>query len=199
MVADIPPVDVMCRTSSRSVEKRLSWSPGQILAFKDHQIAVALDFPAQRLQPRRPVRHNVIELRVKRGDGGIGKIGGQLIVVINENDRHNRTRPHEFIADVEHLRHVGEVDRRKLHGRRAVLRADEVAVDAIAPVTDVPVAGHLGMAFAQPLVGEIWDHGFELLIAGRVGEAGDSKEAGVSPDDLVVGSRMTAIGNADPA
>ena len=159
--------------------------PGQILAFKDHQIPVALDLPAECFQSCRPVCNDIVELCVERGDGGVREIGGQLIIVVDQDDRDDGACPQEFIADVEHLGHVGEVDRRKLYGRRVVLRFDIVAVDTVAASADDLVAGQLRPALAQPAGGKAGDHRLERLIAGRVGEACDGKEAGIAPDDLV--------------
>ncbi len=57
---------------------------GKIFALEDQQIPVAFDLAAQRLQSRRPVGHDVVELRVERGDGRVGEVGSQLVVVIDQ-------------------------------------------------------------------------------------------------------------------
>ena len=158
---------------------------GKVFALKDYQIAVAFGFPAQCLQSCRPVCYDIVELGVKRRDSGIGEIGGQFVVVIDQNDRYNGSCPHKFVTDIEHFGHVGEINRRKLHSRCIVLRSNIVAVDTVASPAYNPVARQFGLTFAQPTGRKARDHGIKRLIAGRVGKAGDGKEAGVSPDDLV--------------
>ena len=158
---------------------------GKILALEDQQIPVAFDLAAQRLQSRRPVGHDVVELRVERGDGRVGEVGSQLVVVIDQDDRDDRPRAEEFVADVEHLGHVGKIDGRQLHSRRVVFGFDVVAVDAVAAAADDLVARQLGAALAQPAGGEAGHDRVERLIARSIGKAGDGKEAGVAPDDLI--------------
>ena len=160
--------------------------PGEVLAFKEQKIPVALHFAAQRVKPCDPAGDSLIDLCIELRNRRVRQIAHELVVVINKNDRRDGARAQKLVAHIKHLRHVDKEDGRKAHGRLVVLRANVVSVDAVPARANQLVSGKLAAPFAQPPGRKAGDNSVQRLVLRAVGKTCDGVKAVVAPDDLAL-------------
>ena len=160
--------------------------PGEVLAFKEQKIPVALHFAAQRVKPCDPAGDSLVDLCVELRNRRVRQIAHELVVVINKDDCRDGARAQKLVAYIEHLRHVDKEDGRKTYGRLVVFRADIVSVDAVSARADQLVSGKLAAPFAQPPGRKAGDNSVQRLVLRAVGKTCDGVKAVVAPDDLTL-------------
>ena len=160
--------------------------PGQISGLRKKQIAVALDLAKQTAVAVRPFVDLRVQLRVQAGDCRVGEVVRQFVVVVHKQNGHDGARTDIFIAHLQKLRQVEQVDHAQHYAGAGVLLRQDGSRDAVAAVAEAQLRAVLRLAAREPLHGKAGedfcnargDHGFP-----QVGQRG---EGFVAPDQLVV-------------
>ena len=160
--------------------------PGEVLAFKEQKITVALHLAAQRVKPCDPAGDSLVDLCIELRNRRVRQVAHELVVVINKNDRRDGARAQKLVAHIEHFRHVNKEDGCKTYGRLVVLRTDIVSVDAVSARANQLVSGKLAAPLAQPAGRKAGDNSVQRLVLRAVRKTCDGVKAVVAPDDLAL-------------
>ena len=160
---------------------------GQFPLLEQEQVTVPLQLPDNAAAHGGPAGDGVVQPGGKAGDGFIRQVGGQLVVVVHQDDAHHGPGQLVFLLDVQQLRQVHKVEHGGLIGRSVDLGADQVSVDPVVAPAPGDRLGALGLAIQNPVGGQLReDLGQTLLKEADLGVC-DLHKRFVAPHDLAVG------------
>ena len=156
----------------------------QIPFFKHEQEAVLFQPPQQAAVRLRPAGDDLVELGVQGGDGALGQILGQLLVVVHHDDGHHRAGADVFVAHLVQLGQIVQIDHAHQGGARLLLHRR--AEQAVAAAGQLQLLGALGAARDQPVHADAGEHILQLVIDGGEGQPRQLRESGVAPDHVLI-------------
>ena len=157
----------------------------QILGLKEQQVAVALQLAQKSAVAVGPLADLGVDLRVEAGNGRVGQVVGQLVIVVHQNDGYHGTGADILITDLQQLRQILKVYH--AHDPAGFFRGGEQgAGDVEPPAAIAQLVGTFGFSGPQPIGGEAGQNFKNALSREAVADAGQLGEGLVVPDQLVL-------------
>ena len=150
------------------------------------EVTVALHLAQQSSVAVRPLVDLGIDLRVQAGNGSVGQIVGQLVIVVHQKNGHNGPGTDVLVAHLQKLRQIQQIDHRQHHPGAGVLFRQDRTADAVTAVVITKLGAVLRLAAREPLHGKARKDLRDPRRDHRLAQLCQRGKRLVAPDQLVI-------------